>query len=90
MSGGPKDQWSQIPITVMRSRSRIRIKVKSWIRICIKVMRIRIPGAKQGNLGSTGAVLELTRVNNQDATIGQRSQGSQSTTVRSSVADPGC
>jgi hypothetical protein len=46
------DQWSQIPITLMRSRIRIwiriswiriRIEVKSWIwiRVCIKVMRIR-------------------------------------------------
>ncbi len=31
------DKWSQIPITLMRSRIRIRIKVKSWIRIRIKV-----------------------------------------------------
>ncbi len=33
--GGSIDQWSQIPITLMRSRIliRIRTKVKSWIRI---------------------------------------------------------
>jgi hypothetical protein len=32
-------QWSQIPITLMRSRIRIRIrnKVKGWIRILIEV-----------------------------------------------------
>jgi hypothetical protein len=29
---GTKDQWSQIPIILMRSRIRIRIKVKSLIR----------------------------------------------------------
>jgi hypothetical protein len=31
--GGSLDQWSQIPITFIRVR--IRIKVKSWIRIRI-------------------------------------------------------
>ncbi len=35
------DQWSQIRIILMRSRIRIRIKGKSWIRNRIKVMRIR-------------------------------------------------
>ncbi len=37
----PVDQWSQIRIILMRSRIRIRIKGKSWIRNRIKVMRIR-------------------------------------------------
>jgi hypothetical protein len=51
------DQWSQILITLMRSRIRlhskvkswirariwIRIEVKSWIRFHIEVMRIRNP-----------------------------------------------
>ncbi len=48
-------QWSQIPITLMMSRGRIRIRikvenwiririrVKRWIRIRVKVMRIRNP-----------------------------------------------
>ncbi len=50
------DQWSKVPITLMKSciriRSkvkswiRIRIKVKSWIRIRIKVIRIRNPDFK--------------------------------------------
>ncbi len=34
------DHWSQIRITLMRSRIRIRIKVKCHIRIRIYVMRI--------------------------------------------------
>ncbi len=40
-SGGSVDQWSQLPITLMRSRIRIRIriKMKRMIRICIKVKR---------------------------------------------------
>jgi hypothetical protein len=43
-------QWSQIRITLMRSRIQIRIKVSSHIRICMKVkigirMRIRNPEA---------------------------------------------
>jgi hypothetical protein len=42
------DQWSQIPITLMRSTIWVRIKVKSWIRIRIKVMRIRKPEEKSG------------------------------------------
>jgi hypothetical protein len=39
------DMWSQITITLKRSwlRIRIRIKVESWIRICIKGMRIHNP-----------------------------------------------
>ncbi len=32
--------WSQIRITLIMSRIRVRIKVKSWIRIWKKVMRI--------------------------------------------------
>jgi hypothetical protein len=38
---GSLDQWSQTPITLMRIRIyiRIRIKVKSWIRIRFKVMQ---------------------------------------------------
>ncbi len=45
-------QWSQIRITMMRSRIRVRIKVKSWIRIRIgiKVMRTRIPNFKKISL----------------------------------------
>jgi hypothetical protein len=49
-----RDQRSQIPITLMRGRICICIKVKSWIqirfnekrwiRIRIKVMQIRYPG----------------------------------------------
>jgi hypothetical protein len=34
------DQWSQIRITLLRSRIRIRIKVKCQIRVRINVMRI--------------------------------------------------
>ncbi len=65
-SGGYVDQWSQIRITLMRSRIRIwiRIKVKRGIRIrflvkrwipnpdphYIKVMRIRNPYAKASYL----------------------------------------
>jgi hypothetical protein len=44
-SEGLFDQWSQVHITLLRSRIRIRIKVKSRIRICIKVkswIRIRV------------------------------------------------
>ncbi len=40
---GTKDQWSQIPIILMRSRIRIRIEEKSGIRIRIKMIRIRNP-----------------------------------------------
>jgi hypothetical protein len=40
------DQWSQIPITLLKSWIRIRIKVKSWIEIRNEVwkswIRIRI------------------------------------------------
>jgi hypothetical protein len=36
---GPVDQWSQIRITLIRSRIRIRNNVKRWIRIRIKVKR---------------------------------------------------
>ncbi len=35
--GGPIDQWSQIPVTLIRSKIRIRIKVKSWIKIRIHI-----------------------------------------------------
>jgi len=35
-------QWSQIRITLVRSRLRIRIKVKSWIRIWIGINVILI------------------------------------------------
>ncbi len=36
--GGSIDPWSQIPITLMRSRILIRIKViTSWIRIRIRI-----------------------------------------------------
>jgi hypothetical protein len=35
------DQWSQIRITLMRGRIRIRIEVKSWIPTRIRMMRIR-------------------------------------------------
>jgi hypothetical protein len=41
--GGCIGQWWQIRITLTRSRILIRIEVKSWIRIRIKVMRIRNP-----------------------------------------------
>jgi hypothetical protein len=44
-SGGSVDQWSQIRITLMRSRIWICIKVKNRIRICIREkiwIRIRI------------------------------------------------
>jgi hypothetical protein len=41
---GSVEQWSQIGITLMKSRIRIRIKVKSRIRIRIKVRWIRNPG----------------------------------------------
>jgi hypothetical protein len=67
--GGSIDQSSQIPITLKRSRIRIRIKVESWIRIkilirikrkswiririCIKVMRIRNPAYKYWRLELT-------------------------------------
>ncbi len=37
---GSVDQWSQIPFTLKKSRIRIRINVKSFFRIRIKVMRI--------------------------------------------------
>jgi len=42
--GGSVGQWSQIRINLMMNRIRIRIGVKSLIRIRIKVMRIRNPG----------------------------------------------
>jgi hypothetical protein len=35
------DQWSKVPITLMKSWIQIRSKVKSWTRISIKVIRIR-------------------------------------------------
>jgi hypothetical protein len=37
---GSTEQWSQILITLLSSRIRIRIKVTSWILIHIKVVRI--------------------------------------------------
>jgi hypothetical protein len=40
------DQWSKVPITLMKSCIRIRSKVKSWIQIRIKVIRIRNPDFK--------------------------------------------
>ncbi len=40
-SGRSVGQWSQIRITLMRSKIRIRIEVNIWIRIHIKAMRIR-------------------------------------------------
>ncbi len=40
-NGGFVGQWWQIRITLTRSMIRIRIEVKSWIRIRIKVMWIR-------------------------------------------------
>jgi hypothetical protein len=36
---GSIDQWSQIPITWMRSRIRIRVRVKSLFRIRVEVMQ---------------------------------------------------
>ncbi len=36
----------KVPITFMRIR--IRIEVKIWIRICIKMMRIRNPAIQHG------------------------------------------
>ncbi len=42
-NGGSVDQWSQIRISLLRSRIQIHIKGKSWIRISIKVkIRIRM------------------------------------------------
>ncbi len=41
-------QWSQLRITLMRSRIRIHNKVKRRIRICIKIMRIRNLGFPVG------------------------------------------
>ncbi len=38
--GGSVDQCLLVRITLMRSRIRVRIEMKSWIRIRIKVMRI--------------------------------------------------
>jgi hypothetical protein len=51
--GGSEDQWSQISITLRRSRIRIRMKVKNWIRILIKVknwIRILIKVKKAGSV----------------------------------------
>ncbi len=36
-TGGFKNQWSQIPINLMKGRIQIHTKVKIWIRIHIKV-----------------------------------------------------
>ncbi len=43
------DKWPQIAITLMKSRIRIeiRIEVTSWIRIRIKMMRIRNPSLRK-------------------------------------------
>ncbi len=48
------DQWSQIPITFMRSRIRIRIEEKSWIRVRIEMMRIRNPDSEAKNMARGG------------------------------------
>jgi hypothetical protein len=42
-----EDQWSQFRIILMTSRILVRIKVKSWIRMRIEVMRIRNPGFRR-------------------------------------------
>jgi hypothetical protein len=36
------DQWSEICITLIRTRIRIRIKVKSWIRTRIRIKFLNI------------------------------------------------
>ncbi len=41
--GGSVDQWSQIRIQGKSQKILIHIKEKRWIRIRIKVMRIRSP-----------------------------------------------
>ncbi len=47
---GSVDQWSKIRITLMRNSIRIGTKMENWIRIRMKVMRIRNPVSPFGKV----------------------------------------